>query len=418
MFKQFFTQPKVLRRLQEGVFGPYLPAFAASLLKGGYSRGCIRRHLRAADHFGAWLTKQRLPIGNLTKAIVERYIEGRGRLYSASTPNGRLPHNARSLHELVEFLKLQGVIAPTADVPSTSAGKWLAKFDSHLDRTLGCAPRSRTNYLLYARRFLDERFGHAEIEWQKLNADAVVDFVQREAAKLQPVSCGQPVTAMRAFLRFLTSAGVVPAGLAGAVPSVRTWRHSTLPRAVSVDKVERIIAASDPNSAYGLRERAIALLLARLGLRACEVIRLRIDDIDWGRGCVLIRAGKNRRERSLPFCQEVGDALVAYLKRARPASSHREVFLRWRPPFRPLRSSVSICTLIQKLLRRAGVSVHRPGAHVLRHSLATHMVVGGSTFKEIADVLGHQSLATTEIYAKLDLSSLSEVAMPWPGDSQ
>ena len=131
MFKQFFTQPKVLRRLQEGVFGPYLPAFAASLLKGGYSRGCIRRHLRAADHFGAWLTKQRLPIGNLTKAIVERYIEGPGRLYSASTPNGRLPHNARSLHELVEFLKLKGVIAPTADVPSTSAGKWLAKFDSN-----------------------------------------------------------------------------------------------------------------------------------------------------------------------------------------------------------------------------------------------------------------------------------------------
>jgi site-specific recombinase XerD len=107
--------------------------------------------------------------------------------------------------------------------------------------------------------------------------------------------------------------------------------------------------------------------------------------------------------------------LVAYLRRARPASSHRELFLRWKAPFRPLRRSVSICTLIQKLLRRAGVAVHRPGAHVLRHSLATQMVIGGSTFKEIADVLGHQSLATTELYAKLDLGSLSEVAMPWPG---
>ena len=128
-----------------------------------------------------------------------------------------------------------------------------------------------------------------------------------------------------------------------------------------------------------------------------------------------IRAGKTHRERSLPLCQEVGNALVAYLKKARPTSSHRELFLRWRPPFRPLRSSVSICTLIQKLLRRAGISVHRPGAHVLRHSRATQMVVGGGTFKEIADVLGHQSLATTEIYAKLDLGSLSQVAMPWPG---
>jgi site-specific recombinase XerD len=262
---------------------------------------------------------------------------------------------------------------------------------------------------------LDECFGSAEIAWQKLNADAVVDFVRGEAAQLQPVSCRQPVTAMRAFLRFLTSTGVVPVGLISAVPSVRSWQHSALPRAVSADDVERIIAASDPNSAYGLRERAIALLLARLGLRACEVIRLRIDDIDWSRGCLLTRAGKNHRERSLPLCQEVGDALVAYLKWARPASSRRELFLRSAAPFRPLRSSVSICNLVQKLLRRAGVSVHRPGAHVLRHSLATRMVIRGGTFKEIADVLGHQSLATTQIYAKLDLSSLSQVAMPWPG---
>ena len=418
MIEQFFSQPKVLNRLREGVFGRYLPAFAASLHKEGYSRGCIRRHLRAADHFGAWLTKQRLTAGDLPGANVERYINERGRLYSASRPNGRLPHSAQGLHELLEFLKQQGVIAPPAETPLSSAGKWLAQFDSHLDRTLGCAPGSRSNYLLYARRFLDECFGRAQIEWQKLSADAVVDFVRREAAKLQPISCGQPVTAMRAFLRFLTSTGVIPAGLTGAVPSVRTWRHSVLPRAVSVDEIERIIAACNPDSVYGLRERAIALLLARLGLRACEVIRLRIDDIDWNRGCLLIRAGKNHRERSLPLCQEVGDALVAFLKRARPASSHRELFLRWNAPFRPLCSSVSVCTLIQKLLRRAGVSIHRPGAHVLRHSLATQMVVRGGTFKEIADVLGHQSLVTTEIYAKLDLGSLSQVAMPWPGGNQ
>ena len=418
MIEQFFTQPKVLSRLQEGVFGPYLPAFAASLHEEGYSAGYIRRHLRAADHFGAWFTEQRLTVGDLNSVTLERYIEGRGRLYSACRPNGRLPHSAQGLHELVEFLRLQGVGGSTAANPLTSVGKWLAEFDSHLDHTLGCSPRSRGNYLRYARRFLDECFGSAEIAWQKLNADAVVDFVRREAAQLQPISCRQPVTAMRAFLRFLTSTGVVPVGLISAVPSVRSWQHSALPRAVSADDVERIIAASDPNSAYGLRERAIALLLARLGLRACEVIRLRIDDIDWSRGCLLIRAGKNHRERSLPLCQEVGNALVAYLKWARPASSRRELFLRSAAPFRPLRSSVSICNLVQKLLRRAGVSVHRPGAHVLRHSLATRMVIRGGTFKEIADVLGHQSLATTQIYAKLDLSSLSQVAMPWPGGNQ
>src|SRR5689334_25113100 len=140
MLEQFFTQPKVLRRLQEGVFGPYLPAFAESLRQEGYSKGCIRRHLRAADHFGVWLTEQKLTLDEVNPAFVERYIEGQGRLYSACTPNGRLPHKARGLYELVEFLKLQGVIAPPPETPLTSAEKWLVQFDAHLARTLRAYP--------------------------------------------------------------------------------------------------------------------------------------------------------------------------------------------------------------------------------------------------------------------------------------
>jgi site-specific recombinase XerD len=215
--------------------------------------------------------------------------------------------------------------------------------------------------------------------------------------------------------RFLAFEGFVSDGLLGAVPSVLTWRHSSIPRAISADEVDLVIAACDSESEYGRREKAIVLLLARLGLRASEVIRLRIEDIDWVRGCVLVRAGKTHRERSLLLSQKVGEALAAFLRGARPASTHRELFLRWKAPFRPLRSSVGICALTQKLLKRAGISVYRPGAHVLRHSLATGMVINGVSFKTVADVLGHQSLATTEIYAKLDLGSLSQVAMPWPG---
>ena len=186
----------------------------------------------------------------------------------------------------------------------------------------------------------------------------------------------------------------------------------------SAEEVERVLAACDAESEYGMRERAIVLLLSRLGLRAGEVIRMRIDDIDWTRGCVLVRAGKTHRERSLPLSQEVGDALVLYLRQSRPSGAHRELFLRWHPPFRPLCRSGSICTLVQKLLKRAGISVHRPGAHVFRHTLATGMAINGVKFKTIADLLGHGSLASTEIYAKLDLGSLSQVAMPWPGGAK
>ena len=266
MLKQFFTQPKVLRRLQEGVFGPYLPAFAMSLQQEGYSKGCIRRHLRAADRFGAWHSQQKLTLSDLTRALVERYIEGRGRLYSASRPNGALPHNAQGLHELMAFLNLQGVIAPTAEVPLTSAGQWLSRFDAHLERTLGCAPRSRGNYLRYARRLLEERFGDAEIEWQSLSGDAVVEFVRREAAKQQPISCGQPVTAIRAFLRFLSSAGAVPAGLAGAVPTVRTWRHSAPPKALSVQEVDGLRRPRIEPRAYGLREKSCRAFVSAFGV--------------------------------------------------------------------------------------------------------------------------------------------------------
>ena len=416
MLEKFFTQPATLSRLQSGLLGPHLPAVANALDQIGYSTGSIRLHLRAADHFGAWLLEQKIEIQDINDPVVDRYLRGLGRQRSACSPKGRLPHTALGVRHLLEILRQRGAVkAPASDGSQTVVDEWLGRFDGHLDRVVGCGLKSRGNYLRYARRLLQERFGVAEVDWSELRAAVVTDFVRREAAKLKPSACGQPVTAIRALIRFLVSEGRVSEGLVGAVPAVLTWRHSSIPKAISADDVGRVITACDSRSKYGLREKAIALLLARLGLRASEVIRLRIEDIDWVRGCVLVRAGKTHRERGLPLSQEVGDALAAYLRQARPASTHREVFLRWRPPFRPLRSSVSICTLIQKLLKRTGISVHRPGAHVLRHSLATAMVINGVSFKTVADVLGHQSLATIEIYAKLDLGSLSQVAMPWPG---
>jgi len=416
MIEKFFMQAATLSRLRNGLLGPHLPEVASSLDRSGYSRDGIRLHLRAADHFGAWLLEHKIEVPDINDAVVERYVQGLDRLHSASSPQGRLPHTALGLRHLLEVLRHGGAVkSPTEDAEQTIVDEWLGRFDRHLDRVAGCELRTRGNYLRYARRLLYELFAGGEVDWSKLSASVVTNFVRREAAKLKPSACGQPVTAVRSLIRFLAFEGFVSDGLLGAAPSVLTWRHSSIPRAISTDEVERVIAACDSKSESGLREKAIVLLLARLALRAGEVISLRIEDIDWVRGCILVRAGKTHRERSLPLSQEVGDALAAFLRGARPPCAHRELFLRLKPPFRPLRSSVSICTLTQKVLKRAGISVHRPGAHVLRHSLATGMVINGVSFKTVADVLGHQSLATTEIYAKLDLASLSQVAMPWPG---
>jgi site-specific recombinase XerD len=419
MIEKFFRQPKTLSRLQGGLLGLHLSGFAESLDQAHYSAASIRLHLRAADRFGAWLQGKTIPLVDVSEVTVDTYIRGLGRQFSRSTPKGRVPHSALGLRRLVQVLRQAEVLKPTpAPASQSSVAEWLAYFDYHLDHVAGCAFGSRNNYLRYARRLLQDVFGDAEVDWSRLSASIVTEFVRREAAKLRPSACGQPVTAIRSLIRFLATKGAVPAGLDGAVPAVRTWRHSSIPRTISTEELERVLAACDAESQYGLRERAIVLLLARLGLRAGEVIRLRVDDIDWVRGCVLVRAGKTHRERSLPLSQEVGDALVLYLHQSRPDSVHRELFLRWHPPFRPLCKSVSICTLVQKLLNRAGISVHRPGAHVFRHTLATGMAINGVTFKAIADVLGHGSLASTEIYAKLDLRSLSQVAMPWPGGAK
>ena len=414
-----FTSQKVRSRMESGPMGPYVSAIAAELRQQGYAKSTIRRHLRAVDHFGAWLLKEGLSLHDISRPIVDRYLNGLDRQFSPSSSRGRLPHKAFGLSELVVFLRQRGVLQ--ADIerqPLTAIDRWLADFDHYLDQVAGNAQRTRSNYLRYARRLFTECFGTEGLNWPGLRSEQITEFVRSEASKLQPSSCGQPVTAIRALLRFLVSRSAVPSGLERAVPPVLTWRHSSLPRYISSSEVERVIGVCNPATPLGLRERAVIVLLANLGLRAGEVIRLKLDDIDWFEGRLIVRAGKNHRERSLPLSQEVGDVLVSYLRDARPASPHREVFLRWRPPFRPLRSSVTITTLVAKALKRAGVKVHRPGAHILRHTLATQMARQGAAFKEIADILGHLSLASTSVYAKLDLESLSKVALPWPGGAQ
>jgi len=308
MVEKYFTQPKTVARLHAGLLGPHLSTIAQALHEARYSTATIRLHLRAADRFGAWLRTQKIALADLSNAIVDRYIQGLDRQWPASVPNGKLPNSALGLRHLVEVLRQAERQHPaTAAEPQSSVEAWLADFDHHLDHVIGCALGSRTNYLRYARRLLLDVFGEAEVDWSRLTADTVTDFVRRQAAKLRPSPCGQLATAIRSLIRFLASKDAVPAGLLGAVPAVRTWRHSSIPRTVSAEEVERVLAACNTDSAYGLRERAIVLLLARLGLRAGEVIRLRVEDIDWLRGCVLVRAGKTHRERSLPLSKEVGE---------------------------------------------------------------------------------------------------------------
>jgi integrase len=199
----------------------------------------------------------------------------------------------------------------------------------------------------------------------------------------------------------------------------RKWTHDSLPQRLSAQEVERALALYGGETPVDLRNRAILLLLSRLGLRAHEVVNLCLEDINWHEAHLVIHSTKTRRNRVLPLSKEVGEALANYLCWGRPATTSRVVFLHVHAPFRPFSDSAAISRIAARALVRVGVTGHaRLGAHVFRHTTASEMVNQGANFKDVADVLGHKSLQTTGIYAKLDLAALSQVALPWMGESQ
>jgi len=227
-----------------------------------------------------------------------------------------------------------------------------------------------------------------------------------------------PAVAVRSFLRFLVFRGEIQPGMEAAAPLPPQWKQSALPPRLRPEDIEQVLAVYQEGTAIGLRDRAILYLLARLGLRAQDVALLCLDDIDWVDGRFDLRPGKTRRERSLPLPQDVGQAIVAYLQAGRPQTKSRRVFLQSRPPFRPLTTS-GVWWVVRRAFAQADIVVPAGIAcHIFRHTAASQMVNRGASFKDVADVLGHQSIATTGIYAKLELAALAAVALPWGGEVQ
>ena len=205
------------------------------------------------------------------------------------------------------------------------------------------------------------------------------------------------VSNLRGLLRFLFLEGLMPADLTAAVPKVASWRCASLPRALPAEHVARLLVSCDRTTAVGRRDFAILVMLSRLGVRACEVAKLRLADIDWRAGELIVRGKQNRDER-LPFPADVGDALVDYLRHSRPAWKDPHVFLTARAPFRPLTGGAgAIGQVVRSACQRSGLDP--VGVHRLRHALASEMLARGASLQEISQVLRHRHLSTTAIYA-------------------
>jgi site-specific recombinase XerD len=283
-------------------------------------------------------------------------------------------------------------------------------FFQWMRQTRGTCTGTLLNYERPLRAFLT-RLGEKPSTW---DARALRQFVLESSRTSGWSATKNRTTALRMFLRYLAAEGRCASGLEGAIPVVAHWRLSSLPRYLSDQDVERLIASCDRASPVGKRDRAILLLLARLGLRAGDIVQMRLHDIDW-KGAWIRVSGKGRRETRLPLSHDVGEALVTYLTRGRPQTDADAVFVRCRAPFRAFGSHCAISVIVDRAFNRAGVTrPSRGAAHLLRHSVATSMLRHGASLHQVAALLRHCSVTTTEIYAKVDVTTLRQIAQPWP----
>ena len=248
----------------------------------------------------------------------------------------------------------------------------------------------------------------------QLKAADVTQFVRRRVQTMGPGRAKLLVTALRSFLRFVFLRGETESDLTASVPPVADWRHAALPRFIPAADVQRILRACNRSTPTGRRDYAVLLLLARLGLRAGEVVHMELGDINWEAGELVVR-GKGARQERIPLPRDVGRALVDYLRRDRARCALRRVFICMRAPHRGFAGPVAVCTIVRRAIERAELQPPSKGAHLLRHSLATDLLRRGASLAEIGDLLRHRHPDTTLLYAKVDLATLRQIAPRWPG---
>jgi len=279
---------------------------------------------------------------------------------------------------------------------------WLRKHRGASDRTIKLYAGDATDLMA--------ALGNEPEEWEPA---AIRSFFLDRASHCGSGTVEKLTTSLRAFLRYLAVKGRCRAGLADVVPGYAHWRLADAPRYLAPEQVIRLIAACDGEVGARRRDRAIVLLLARLGLRAGDVAQLRLNDIEWETGSLRV-SGKSRYEVRLPLPQDVGDAIAAYLADRPSTCPSDHVFLRNIAPFRPFRKGDGISSVVKRLMQRAGIVAPVKGAHVLRHTAATEMLRHGVPLEKIGLVLRHRGIDTTAYYAKADVKLLKQIAQPWP----
>lgn len=401
--ERYFRRGAYRARLRASLLEPYWNDFVEEMEGRGYRRYTTYRTIEVSLALTEYAAKQNVcDAAGLTDGIVTRYLRRR-----------RTPRDARRyVGHMLRFLRWRGVVSAPAPTPALAQHALAEEYACFLRDHRGIGETTIAQQRCDVSGFLDSlgpRISAATIAG--LSPEAVHAFVMARAKKLGRGSKKRLCAALRMFLRFLLLRGYLARDIVSSVPIIPSYKLDRLPRAIAWDDIQKILAVVDRTTAVGRRDYAVFLMLATYGIRVGQLCAMTLDDIDWRRQTIRVRAAKGGRDTVLPLRRSVGEALVAYLRDGRPPSCHREIFLRVRAPLVPLHGALT--AQIRPYARRAGV---KPpfGTHAWRHACATRMLASGHSLKTIRDVLGHTSIESTFIYTKVDVESVRQAALEWP----
>ncbi len=409
MIAEYFEKPSRIAQLRKG--GDLLESFVNNLFERHYSGVAARKHIRVAEHFIHWTTQRGIAIEAFDCKVAAGFLN---HLERCRCSGFNPPKNAGRLKCCLDLflghLQSVGAALPPKSNDVVVEPQIVSTFCDWMRQQRGVTGSTLDLYRPDLLRLVAE----LGADPRKFEASTLRRFILKKAQHSGNASTKTCILAVRMFLRFLISQGECPAELYASIPRIASWRLSALPGYLQASEVERVVDSCDLATSVGRRDRVIILLLARLGLRAGDIVQLRLGDLDWEGGTIRV-SGKGRRQAMLPLTQEIGDALVNYIKDDRSPSDTDAVFVRSIAPYTAFADSSTVSVLVRAAMRRAGVTTHSKGAaHVFRHSVASSMLRQGASLQEISVLLRHRSIETTQIYAKVDVLALSEIAQPWP----
>jgi len=406
MFEELFRRPRVRQRIRQNPHGSVLEQFVEYLSERGYSHNTMHQYVFAAEHFGQWLSRRRI-----NHDFAHQFIETHLPVCRCKSPASRTKKTVHA--SLSRLLEMTGTVA-AARTSESPADLLLQQYAHHLADVQGLAPATVRYRLRYAgtmvSHFRVRRLGN----FKNWTVERVRRFVVDEGQRWRPSSGQVMASSIRSFLRFLLLHGLIDRDLAAAVPSFANWRLASLPETVNAEELQRLIGGKKPTSPVGLRDRAIAICLIELGIRASDVAGLELEGLDLDNGVLWLRRQKQRQSTGIPISRPVTTAIGTYVRRGRPACSTSSLFVSHRAPRGKAMTPIGVRGVVVRLAAKAGLADRIRGTHVIRHSVASQWIQAGATLKQIADLLGHRSINTASIYAKVDLQALKQVALPWP----